>query len=206
MTSETSPNCSPSACGRRGSTSAAPMTARGALGAVSEAKPELIILDVTMPDIDGGEVVRRMRADNRWIPVIFLTARDATDDKRLRSRRFVRAPTRESTSSTPRRGYGFGASERLPATVLRGRPRDQVVIATKGGLRPRPGANRSSIAVARSCGFQLVGTITTKREGKRSSSTRSRRAITPTLDLTRRLDHLDPRPALTNALPSQASP
>ena len=36
-------------------------------------------------------------------------------------------------------GYGFGASERLLARALEGRPRDQVVIATKGGLRPAPG-------------------------------------------------------------------
>jgi aryl-alcohol dehydrogenase-like predicted oxidoreductase len=36
-------------------------------------------------------------------------------------------------------GYGFGASERLLAKALAGRPRDEVVIATKGGLRPAPG-------------------------------------------------------------------
>jgi len=36
-------------------------------------------------------------------------------------------------------GYGFGASESLLAQALQGRPRDQVVIATKGGLRPDPG-------------------------------------------------------------------
>jgi aryl-alcohol dehydrogenase-like predicted oxidoreductase len=35
-------------------------------------------------------------------------------------------------------GYGFGASEQLLARALKGRPRDQVVIATKGGLRPTP--------------------------------------------------------------------
>jgi two-component system OmpR family response regulator len=54
---------------------------RGALRAVREFKPELMILDVTMPDIDGLEVVRRMRAENIWTPVMFLTARDATEDK-----------------------------------------------------------------------------------------------------------------------------
>ncbi len=54
---------------------------RGALRAVRELKPELVILDVTMPDIDGLEVVRRMRAENIWMPVIFLTARDAVADK-----------------------------------------------------------------------------------------------------------------------------
>jgi aryl-alcohol dehydrogenase-like predicted oxidoreductase len=36
-------------------------------------------------------------------------------------------------------GYGFGASERLLAKALGGRPRREVVIATKGGLRPAPG-------------------------------------------------------------------
>jgi two-component system, OmpR family, response regulator len=54
---------------------------RGALRAIRELKPELVILDVTMPDIDGIEVVKRMRADSLWTPVIFLTARDSTEDK-----------------------------------------------------------------------------------------------------------------------------
>jgi two-component system, OmpR family, response regulator len=54
---------------------------RGALQAIHAFKPDLVILDVTMPDIDGLEVVRRMRADSVWIPVMFLTARDATEDK-----------------------------------------------------------------------------------------------------------------------------
>ncbi len=54
---------------------------RGALRAVREFKPALVILDVRMPDIDGFEVCRRMRADGIWVPVIFLTARDATEDK-----------------------------------------------------------------------------------------------------------------------------
>jgi two-component system OmpR family response regulator len=53
----------------------------GALRAIRDFKPELVILDVTMPDIDGLEVVRRMRSENIWMPVIFLTARDATEDK-----------------------------------------------------------------------------------------------------------------------------
>lgn len=54
---------------------------RGALRAVREFKPGLVVLDVGMPDIDGFEVCRRMRADGVWTPVIFLTARDATEDK-----------------------------------------------------------------------------------------------------------------------------
>jgi two-component system OmpR family response regulator len=44
--------------------------------AVREFTPELMILDVTTPDIDGLEVVRRMRTENIRTPVMFLTAPD----------------------------------------------------------------------------------------------------------------------------------
>ena len=42
--------------------------------------PDLIVLDVMLPDIDGFEVCRRLRAAANDVPVIFLTARDATSD------------------------------------------------------------------------------------------------------------------------------
>jgi two-component system OmpR family response regulator len=42
---------------------------------------DLVILDVMLPDIDGFEIVRRLRRDGSCVPVIFLTARDAQDDK-----------------------------------------------------------------------------------------------------------------------------
>jgi len=42
--------------------------------------PDLIVLDVMLPDIDGFEVCRRLRAGANDVPVIFLTARDATSD------------------------------------------------------------------------------------------------------------------------------
>jgi two-component system OmpR family response regulator len=54
---------------------------RGALRAVDEFRPGLLILDVRLPDIDGFEVCRRMRADGIRVPVVFLTARDSTEDK-----------------------------------------------------------------------------------------------------------------------------
>jgi two-component system, OmpR family, response regulator len=42
---------------------------------------DLVVLDVLLPDIDGFEIVRRLRRDGNRVPVIFLTARDAQDDK-----------------------------------------------------------------------------------------------------------------------------
>jgi two-component system, OmpR family, response regulator len=42
--------------------------------------PDLIVLDVILPDIDGFEVCRRLRAQANDVPVIFLTARDTTSD------------------------------------------------------------------------------------------------------------------------------
>lgn len=53
-----------------------------ALRAVKESRPDLIVLDVNMPDLDGFEVCRRIRRDGIDSPVIFLTARDAADDLR----------------------------------------------------------------------------------------------------------------------------
>ena len=44
-------------------------------------RPDLIVLDVMMPELDGFEVLRRLRDSGSRIPVIFLTARDSTDDR-----------------------------------------------------------------------------------------------------------------------------
>ncbi len=52
-----------------------------ALAAVASHHPDLLILDVGMPGIDGFEVCRRLRADGDVTPVVFLTARDASEDK-----------------------------------------------------------------------------------------------------------------------------
>lgn len=52
-----------------------------ALRAVGDLQPALVVLDVMMPGIDGFEVCRRLRAQGDSTPVVFLTARDDTDDK-----------------------------------------------------------------------------------------------------------------------------
>ena len=52
-----------------------------ALAAVSADNPDLVILDVGLPGIDGFEVCRRLRADGDETPVIFLTARDTAEDR-----------------------------------------------------------------------------------------------------------------------------
>src|SRR4051794_28094530 len=44
-------------------------------------RPDLIVLDVMMPGMDGFGVVKRLRGDGVRTPVLFLTARDATEDK-----------------------------------------------------------------------------------------------------------------------------
>ncbi|HKN89803.1 MAG TPA: response regulator transcription factor [Acidimicrobiia bacterium] len=53
----------------------------GALKAAAEFQPDLVVLDVMLPDLDGFEVCRRMRQDGERVPVLFLTARDATEDR-----------------------------------------------------------------------------------------------------------------------------
>jgi two-component system OmpR family response regulator len=56
---------------------------RQALRVAGEYHPDLLVLDVMLPDLDGYEVARRLRAAGESVPVLFLTARDATADKIL---------------------------------------------------------------------------------------------------------------------------
>jgi two-component system OmpR family response regulator len=74
-------------------------TGRAALAAVEQNRPDLVVLDVMLPDLDGFEVARRLREDagaGTRVPIIFLTARDTTSDKvqglRLGSDDYVTKP------------------------------------------------------------------------------------------------------------------
>src|SRR5215471_16509697 len=96
---------------------------RDALDAVEKHRPDLIVLDVMLPDLDGFEVARRLRqaegAGTR-VPVIFLTARDATADKveglRIGSDDYVTKPFSieeliERVKAVLRRSSGKGPGE-----------------------------------------------------------------------------------------------
>src|ERR1700748_1852764 len=52
-----------------------------AVSAAKNAAPDLVVLDVMLPDLDGFEVIRLMREGGQRTPVVFLTARAGTDDK-----------------------------------------------------------------------------------------------------------------------------
>jgi two-component system OmpR family response regulator len=59
-------------------------TAADGLGAVRTArdfKPDAVVLDIMLPDLDGLEVLRRLRAEAPEVPVLFLTAKDAVEDR-----------------------------------------------------------------------------------------------------------------------------
>ena len=98
-------------------------TGRGALAAIEHRRPDLVILDVMLPDLDGFEVARRLRqtegAGTR-VPVIFLTARDTTQDKveglRLGTDDYVTKPFSieeliERTKAVLRRSSGVGPGQ-----------------------------------------------------------------------------------------------
>jgi two-component system OmpR family response regulator len=53
----------------------------GAVRTARDFRPDAVVLDVMLPDIDGYEVLRRMRADTPMLPVLFLTAKDAVEDR-----------------------------------------------------------------------------------------------------------------------------
>jgi two-component system OmpR family response regulator len=99
-------------------------TGRSALGAIERRRPDLIVLDVMLPDLDGFEVARRLRQTEgagAHIPIIFLTARDTTHDKveglRLGGDDYVTKPFSieeliERVKAVLRRASGVGPGER----------------------------------------------------------------------------------------------
>ena len=56
-------------------------TGTDALKAAETFRPDLMVLDIMLPDRDGFAVAQRLRSDGRHVPIVFLTARDSTEDK-----------------------------------------------------------------------------------------------------------------------------
>lgn len=54
---------------------------QSALAAAREFKPDVVVLDIMLPDIDGLTVLQRMRQNGQDVPVLFLTAKDSVDDR-----------------------------------------------------------------------------------------------------------------------------
>ncbi|MHB1170937.1 MAG: response regulator transcription factor [Lacisediminihabitans sp.] len=54
---------------------------RAAIALVREFQPDVVVLDVMLPDIDGLQVLKRLRADGQDTPILFLTAKDSLDDR-----------------------------------------------------------------------------------------------------------------------------
>jgi two-component system OmpR family response regulator len=98
-------------------------TGRAALDAIERRRPDLIVLDVMLPDLDGFELARRLRQSEgagTRVPVIFLTAKDTTQDKvqglRLGSDDYVTKPFSieelvERVKAVLRRVSGAGPGE-----------------------------------------------------------------------------------------------
>ena len=56
-------------------------TGADALHTAIKVEPDLCVLDVMLPDMDGFTVTRKMRESGRQVPIVFVTARDSVDDK-----------------------------------------------------------------------------------------------------------------------------
>ena len=54
---------------------------RDALARVEDFRPDLVVLDIMLPDLDGIDITKRLRRDGIEVPVLFLTARDDAADK-----------------------------------------------------------------------------------------------------------------------------
>jgi len=90
-------------------------TGNDALRLAATDRPDLIVLDVMLPDLDGFEVCRRLRASDNEVPIIFLTARDTTSDTvtglALGGDDYITKPFGRSAGSAGPGGAQAGAKE-----------------------------------------------------------------------------------------------
>ena len=134
-------------------------TGRDGLTQAQSSHPDLIVLDVMLPDLDGFAIARRLRDGNQRVPVIFLTAKDATEDKvagLALADDYVTKPfslaeivARVQTVLRRTRGDDQGAMRFADLTldeetreVWRGDDRDPARVAADGPPRRRPSPAR----------------------------------------------------------------
>ena len=111
-----------------------------ALWAASENPYDAILLDVMLPDLDGFEVCRRLRAANRWAPVLMLTARDAVHDRV--------AGLDAGADDYLTKPFSFSELlARLRALIRRG-PSDRPAVLTAGDLALDPATKRVTLGGA----------------------------------------------------------
>ncbi|MDP9189935.1 MAG: response regulator transcription factor [Actinomycetota bacterium] len=94
-----------------------------ALRATEEFTPDLILLDLGLPRLDGIEVLKRVRAENSDVPILILTARTETDDRVA--------------------GLDSGADDYLPKPF----EREELLARTRALLRRRPPRGSAAVVV-----------------------------------------------------------
>ncbi|MFG2565870.1 response regulator transcription factor [Streptomyces sp. NPDC048567] len=98
-------------------------TGRAALAAAREHEPHLVLLDVMLPDLDGFDVVRRLRQGGSTVPVVFLTAResgtDVVDGLDLGADDYITKPFRLAEVAARVRAVLRRGEGRSPEQVLR---------------------------------------------------------------------------------------
>ena len=104
------------------------------LGMAQSAPYDAIVLDVMLPDLDGFEIVRRLRAKKVWTPVLMLTARDAVTDR-------VDALDAGADDYLTKPFSFAELFARLRAIVRRG-PVERPTVLEAGDLRLDPAAHR----------------------------------------------------------------
>ena len=94
---------------------------RAALSRLSEARPDIIMLDLMMPEMDGFEFLVEMRGRAEWrdIPVLVVTAKDLTAEERSRLKGDVERVLQKSTSELDELLREIGRV--LPGSIARGR-------------------------------------------------------------------------------------
>ena len=114
---------------------------RGAIRGLFETRPDLVILDIGLPDLDGFDVLERFR-DASDVPILMLTARGRESDK-------VRALDAGADDYLTK---PFGTAElasRVQALLRRARPRDAAIAVLDDGFVAFDFANRAVTVVGR---------------------------------------------------------